>query len=182
MATQLGLKGQTAVALQSFKKRNDDARRKVTILSEQAQNVDFQHYRSILKNQAVIDDIEKQFNAFKPQTYDVGRQIKAIEAFEAQAVQSAEQTKAVVDKELSDLEKTLKNIEDARPFADLTVVRTYDKRWIWDSGLIDMIGRGCRRSARDRQAHRAACVEGSLGRSWLQGTLSAGYGMATEKC
>merc|ERR1711964_325123 len=107
LGTQLGLKGQTAAALQSFKKRNDDARRKVTVLSEQSQTVDFNHYRGILKNQAVIDDIEKQ--------------IKAIEAFEAQAVQSAEQTKSVVDKELSDLQKTLKNIEDARPFADLTV-------------------------------------------------------------
>ncbi|KAF1929300.1 ATP synthase D chain, mitochondrial [Didymella exigua CBS 183.55] len=118
---QLGLRGNTAAALQSFKKRNDDARRKVQILSEQPQTVDFSQYRSILKNQAVIDDIEKQFSAFKPQTYDVNRQIKAIEAFEAQAVKSAEETKAVVDKELSDLQKTLKNIESARPFADLTV-------------------------------------------------------------
>jgi hypothetical protein len=58
----------------------------------------------------------------------VNRQIKAIEAFEAQAIKSAEETKAVVDKELSDLQKTLKNIEEARPFADLTVVRT---RRVW---------------------------------------------------
>lgn len=122
LATQLGLKGQTAASLQAFKKRNDDARRKIAVLSEQSQSVDFAYYRSVLKNQAVVDDIEKQFNAFKPQTYDVGRQIKAIEAFEAQAVQSAEQTKSVVDKELSDLQKTLKNIEEARPFSDLTVV------------------------------------------------------------
>ncbi|KAH7556543.1 hypothetical protein BM1_05977 [Bipolaris maydis] len=121
LATQLGLKGQTAASLQAFKKRNDDARRKIAVLSEQSQSVDFAYYRSVLKNQAVVDDIEKQFNAFKPQTYDVGRQIKAIEAFEAQAVQSAEQTKSVVDKELSDLQKTLKNIEEARPFSDLTV-------------------------------------------------------------
>ncbi|KAF2017377.1 mitochondrial ATP synthase [Aaosphaeria arxii CBS 175.79] len=121
IGTQLGLKGNTAVALQSFKKRNDDARRKVTVLSEQPQTVDFAYYRSILKNTAVIDEIEKQFSAFKPQTYDVNRQIKAIEAFEAQAVKSAEETKSVVDKELSDLQKTLKNIEEARPFEDLTV-------------------------------------------------------------
>ena len=53
----------------------------------------------------------------------MNRQIKAIEAFEAQAVKSAEETKGVVDKELKDLEKTLKNIEEARPFEDLTVVR-----------------------------------------------------------
>ncbi len=50
------------------------------------------------------------------------RQIKAIEAFEAQAVKSAEETKGKVDAELQDLEKTLKNIESARPFEDLTVV------------------------------------------------------------
>jgi replicative DNA helicase len=122
IGTQLGLKGNTAAALQAFKKRNDDARRKVALLSEQPQTVDFKHYRSILKNTAIVDEIEKSFNAFKPQTYDVNRQIKAIEAFEAQAIKSAEETKSVVDKELKDLEKTLKNIEEARPFDDLTVV------------------------------------------------------------
>ena len=93
----------------------------MTVLSEQPQTVDFAYYRSVLKNTAIVDEIEKQFSAFKPQTYDVGRQIKAIEAFEAQAVKSAEETKAVVDKELTDLQKTLKNIQDARPFDDLTV-------------------------------------------------------------
>lgn len=55
-------------------------------------------------------------------TYDVGRQIKAIEAFEAQAVKNAEETKGRVDLELKDLEKTLTNIETARPFDELTVV------------------------------------------------------------
>ena len=122
IGTQLGLKGSTASALQAFKKRNDDARRKVTVLSEQPQTVDFSHYRSILKNTAIVDEIEKSFSSYKPQTYDVQRQIKAIEAFETQAVKSAEETKSVVDKELRDLEKTLKNIEEARPFEDLTVV------------------------------------------------------------
>lgn len=91
-------------------------------LSELAQTVDFAAYRSTLKNTAIIDEIEKQFKAFKPATYDVSRQIKAIEAFETQAVKGAEETKAVVDQELKDLEKTLRNIEEARPFEDLTVV------------------------------------------------------------
>lgn len=75
-----------------------------------------------MKNQDVINDIEKQFNAFQPKKYDVQRQIKAIEAFEAQAVKSAEETKGKVDAELKDLEKTLTNIESARPFDELTVV------------------------------------------------------------
>jgi hypothetical protein len=94
-------------------------------LSEQPTTVDFAHYRSILKNQAVVDQIENHFKTFKPASYDVNRQIKAIETFEAQAIKNAEETKGRVDMELQDLEKTLKNIEEARPFEDLTVVRTF---------------------------------------------------------
>ena len=52
----------------------------------------------------------------------MSRQLKAIEAFETQAVKNAEETKGVVDRELADLEKTLGNIESARPLEDLTVV------------------------------------------------------------
>ena len=122
LPTKLGIKGSTAQALAAFKKRNDDARRKVQILSEQPQKVDFAAYRSQLRNTAVIDDLEKQLSSFQPKKYDVSRQLKAIEAFEAQAVKSAEATKGKVDAELQDLEKTLKNIETARPFEDLTVV------------------------------------------------------------
>jgi hypothetical protein len=83
--------------------------------------VDFAHYRSVLKNQAVVDEIEKRFKAFKPATYDLSRQLKSIEAFEVEAVRNAEATKHRVDLELQDLDKTLRNIEEARPFEDLTV-------------------------------------------------------------
>lgn len=37
-------------------------------------------------------------------------------------MKNAEETKGRVDMELKDLEKTLKNIEEARPFDELTVV------------------------------------------------------------
>ncbi|KAJ5109948.1 ATP synthase subunit d [Penicillium argentinense] len=121
VSTSLGLRGQTAASLQSFKKRNDDARRKVQVLSEQPQSVDFAHYRKVLKNQAIVDEIENHFKNFKPASYDVNRQLKAIDAFEAQAVQNAEQTKGKIDSELVNLQKTLENIETARPFEDLTV-------------------------------------------------------------
>lgn len=124
MATSLGLRGQTAASLQAFKARNDNAKRKLQQLSELPTTVDFAAYRSVLKNSAVIDEIEKRFTAFKPATYDVNRQLKAIDAFEAEAVKNAEATKEKVDLELRDLEKTLKNIEDARSFEELTVVRT----------------------------------------------------------
>ena len=98
--------------------------------------MNFESYRSQLKNQGVIDEIESHFKSFKPATYDVSRQIKAIEAFEAQAVKNAEETKGLVDKELADLEKTLKNIEEARPFEDLTVVCGCAGPRAWNGRLI----------------------------------------------
>jgi hypothetical protein len=109
-------------SLHAFKQRNDDARRKLSALQEMPTTLDFAHYRSVLKNQAIVDEIEKRFAAFKPATYDVGRQLKAIDAFEVEALKNAEETKSKVNMELADLEKTLKNIETARPFEDLTVV------------------------------------------------------------
>ncbi|MCJ1293187.1 ATP synthase d subunit [Xylographa carneopallida] len=142
IGTSLGLKGQTASALAAFKKRNDDARRKVQLLSDAPQTVNFESYRSQLKNQAVIDEIESHFKSFKPATYDVSRQIKAIEAFEAQAVKNAEETKGLVDKELGDLEKTLKNIEEARPFEDLTVDEVVAARPDIDERTTQLVSKG----------------------------------------
>ena len=69
-----------------------------------------------------MDEIEGQVKGFKPKTNDLGRQLKAIEAFEAQAIKSAEDTKGKVDEQLKELEKCLKNIQDTRGFEDLTVV------------------------------------------------------------
>ncbi|KAI9823462.1 MAG: ATP synthase d subunit [Thelocarpon impressellum] len=142
ITTSLGIKGQTAASLQAFKKRNDDARRRVALLSDQPQQVDFQHYRSILKNQAVIDEIESQAKSHKPATYDVGRQIKAIEAFETQAIKNAEETKGRVDMELKELEKTLKNIEEARPFEDLTVDEVVAARPDIDDRTSQLVSKG----------------------------------------
>ena len=48
--------------------------------------VNFEHYRSILKNQAIVDEAEKAFKSFTPVTYDVNAHVKAIETFEATAV------------------------------------------------------------------------------------------------
>ncbi|KAF2722223.1 mitochondrial ATP synthase [Polychaeton citri CBS 116435] len=142
LGTKLGLRGSTAQALQTFKKRNDDARRRVQLLSEQPQTVDFAHYRSVLKNTAIVDDLEKQVGGFQVKKYDVQRQIKAIETFEAQAIKSAEETKGKVDAELADLEKTLKNIETARPFDELTVDEVAAARADIDQRVEQLVSKG----------------------------------------
>merc|ERR1712151_987277 len=88
------------------------------------------------------DDIEKQMSSFQVKKYDVQRQIKSIEAFEAQAVKSAEETKGKVDAELKDLEATLKNIESARPFEDLAVDEVVAARPEIDEKVSSLISKG----------------------------------------
>ncbi|KAK4635084.1 ATP synthase subunit d, mitochondrial [Fulvia fulva] len=142
LGSKLGLRGSTAQSLAAFKQRNDIARRKVQVLSDQPQTVDFAQYRSLLKNQDIVNDLEKQFTSFQPKKYDVQRQVKAIEAFEAQAIKSAEETKGKVDAELEDLEKTLKNIESARPFEDLTVDEVVAARPDIDKRVEQLVSKG----------------------------------------
>ncbi|KAG0056015.1 ATP synthase d subunit [Gryganskiella cystojenkinii] len=121
LSTSLGLKTETVAALSAFRKRNEEARRVLSDLKEQKTAVDFAHYRKVLKNQAVIDEVEKAFASFKPTSYDVKAQIKSIEAVESKALDRAKFTATKVESELADLQATLKNIETSRPIDELTV-------------------------------------------------------------
>ncbi|KAH8986331.1 ATP synthase d subunit [Lactarius akahatsu] len=119
--SSLGLGKETVAALQAFRKRHSEAQRIAGQLNAQPTTVDLAHYRSVLKNKAVVDEVEKVLRDFKPVTYDVSAHIKAIETFETKAVAKAKETEAKIDVELKDLQATLSNIQDARPFEDLTV-------------------------------------------------------------
>lgn len=55
---------------------------------ECAHQVDFAHYKKVLKNQEVVSELEKTFNNFKPVDYDVAAQLKAIDSFQGKAVRS----------------------------------------------------------------------------------------------
>lgn len=63
---------------------------------------------------------EKLVSGFKPVTYDVSAQVKAIESFESTAVKQAQESATKLEAELKDLKETLNNIEGARPFDQLT--------------------------------------------------------------
>jgi hypothetical protein len=77
---------ETVAALQAFRKRHSDAQRISGQLNAQPTTVDLAHYRSVLKNKAIVDEAEKILRDFKPVTYDVGVHVKAIETFETKAV------------------------------------------------------------------------------------------------
>ncbi|KII95940.1 hypothetical protein PLICRDRAFT_48866 [Plicaturopsis crispa FD-325 SS-3] len=116
----LGLGKETIASLQAFRKRHGEAQRIQNQYANQSTTVDIEHYRSVLKNQAIVDEAAKLLQDFKPVTYDVNAHIKAIETFEAKAVAKAQETAEKIDLELKDLQATLANIEDARPFEELT--------------------------------------------------------------
>ncbi|EKM59570.1 uncharacterized protein PHACADRAFT_250165 [Phanerochaete carnosa HHB-10118-sp] len=118
--SSLGLGKETVASLQAFRKRHAEAQRAHAQLNSQPTTVDLSHYRSLLKNKAVVDEAEKVLKDFKPVTYDVNAHVKAIETFETKAVAKAQETVDRIDVELKDLQATLANIEEARPFEDLT--------------------------------------------------------------
>ncbi|SGY20501.1 BQ5605_C016g08078 [Microbotryum silenes-dioicae] len=137
ITTKLGLHKDTLSALSAFRQRAAAARTAHTTYSAQARTIDFEHYRSVLKNKEIVAEGEKLFKSFKPVDYDVQAQLKAIAAFETKAsnmaqelttslfgsrqVASAKETANKIDSELGDLKSTLKNIEDARSFDELTL-------------------------------------------------------------
>ncbi|KAI0079764.1 ATP synthase d subunit [Panus rudis PR-1116 ss-1] len=118
--SSLGLGKETVAALQAFRKRYMDAQRIHGQYAAQPTTVDLEHYRSVLKNKSIVDEAEKILKEFKPVTYDVNAHLKAIETFESKAVAKAQETSEKIDVELKDLQATLANIEDARPFEDLS--------------------------------------------------------------
>ncbi|KAJ6627393.1 ATP7, subunit D of the stator stalk of mitochondrial F1F0 ATP synthase [Mycena sp. CBHHK59/15] len=118
--TTLGLGKETIAALQAFRKRHAEAQRLHSQYASEPTTIDIAHYRSVLRNQSVVDEAEKLLTGFKPVTYNVDAHVKAIEAFEAKAVTSAQAMEEKIDAEIKELQATLANIEEARPFEDLT--------------------------------------------------------------
>lgn len=117
---QLGLTGQTATELTAFKKRNDEAKKILFTYKQQPTEVNFESYNN-LKNAEIVNTIKKDVASFKASTVDLSKQLKVIEAFEVKAIENAKETESLVLAELSQLEKTLADIESARPFDQLTV-------------------------------------------------------------
>lgn len=142
MISSLGLKGQTASSLQAFKKRNDEAKRAVYELSNQSTEIDFAHYKSVLKNQDIVSKIEADVSAFKPVTYDVSKQLNTIEAFKQKALENATATEEVVAKELKQLDETLSNIESARSFDELTLEDVVKARPDIDDKVSQVVKKG----------------------------------------
>ncbi|GAA6028314.1 hypothetical protein JCM8097_006971 [Rhodosporidiobolus ruineniae] len=121
ISSRMGLGKETLAQLNAFRTRAAAARAANAAVKEQKTTVDFEHYRQVLKNKEIVAEGEKLLKGFKAVDYDLQAQLKAIAAFEAKAVTSAQEAATKVDSELGNLNSTLKNIEEARPFDQLTL-------------------------------------------------------------
>lgn len=138
---QLGLTGQTASELTAFKKRNDEAKKTLYTLKEQPTEVNYDTY-SGLKNSKIVSTIKADVASFKASTVDLSKQLNVINAFEVKAIENAKATESLVLAELADLEKTLDNIESARPFDQLTVDDVVKARPDVEDKVNDMVTKG----------------------------------------
>lgn len=138
---QLGLTGQTATSLSSFKKRNDEAKKVLFDLKSQSTSIEFNNY-SNLKNDKIVSTIKSDISSFKPSTIDLSKQLNIINSFEVKAIENAKETESLVLKELTELEKTLDNIESARSFDQLTVDDVVKARPDVEDKVQDMVSKG----------------------------------------
>ncbi|KAG0150688.1 hypothetical protein CROQUDRAFT_651912 [Cronartium quercuum f. sp. fusiforme G11] len=122
VASALNLPQSTLQSLSAFRARNTAARAALASLKASRADIDFAHYRQVLKkNGAVVDRLESVWKSFSPAEYDLSSQMKAIDMFESKAVSSATEAAHKIQEELAALDVTLKNIEGARPFEELTL-------------------------------------------------------------
>lgn len=75
-------------------------------------------------------------------TYDVSAQVKAIDAFEAKAVEQAEASAQKVDSELVSLKATLENIAQARPADQLTTTDVINAKPEIQATVSEMVKNG----------------------------------------
>jgi F-type H+-transporting ATPase subunit d len=112
---------ETLSELSAFRARHAAALTKNNSLTTSTPTIDLAKYKSILKDQQSVQNAEKVLSSFKPVTYDLGKVVGVVDAFEGRAVEAAKATVEKISSEEKSLSETLSNIKDARPFEDLTV-------------------------------------------------------------
>lgn len=140
IVSSLGLTGTTASELTAFKKRYEEAQKLKHSLKEQ--KIDFNHYKNLLKNSKIVDEIEKKVNNFTPTTYDISKTLKSIDIFESKAIENAKLTEKSVISEIKQLESTLNDIKNSRPFSELTVDDVASARPDLDEKVLYMVKNG----------------------------------------
>ena len=83
---RLGLGRETIAALQAFRARNTSASNRNAALKSTIPEIDLSHYKSVLKDQAAVAQLEKVLRDFKAVNYDVSKWDNLVNSFETKAV------------------------------------------------------------------------------------------------
>ena len=75
-----------SAGLVEFKKSYDEMKRELETLQAQKTEINFNHYKSVLKNKSIVDKLEKTYKNFAPIKYDHNDAISIIEKYEKIAV------------------------------------------------------------------------------------------------
>ena len=133
---------ETLTELQAFRARHTNAANKNAAIKASIPALDISAYKAVLKDQRAIELAEKTLSGFKPVSYDVSKWNGVVEAFEGKAVAAAKETVAKISAEEASLQKTLSNIQDARPFEDLTVAEVAQAQPELNTAVETMIKKG----------------------------------------
>lgn len=75
-----------SAGLVEFKKSYDEMKRELETLQAQKTEIDFNYYKSALKNKNIVDKLESTYKSFNPIKYNHNEAISIIEQYEKIAV------------------------------------------------------------------------------------------------
>ncbi|OMH78436.1 ATP synthase subunit d, mitochondrial [Zancudomyces culisetae] len=142
LSANLSKRPEIVKALQEFNKKFTETDRDLSALNAQKTEIDFEYYRSVLKNTEVVDKLQKKYAAFKPVKLEISEQLKAIEQLEKSASTSAKDYSVDLQNRLAGLKETIGNIQAARPVDELTTIDVCQARPETMTEVEEMVKKG----------------------------------------
>ncbi|PVU99606.1 hypothetical protein BB559_000564 [Furculomyces boomerangus] len=138
----LARKPEVVKSLSAFNKKFQEVDRELVLLKEQKLDLDFDHYRKVLKNKKIVDDMELKFKSYEIKKLDTKEHLKIIGEFESSATASATGYASELETKLSGLFETVGNIENARPVNQVTTDDIVTARPETIAEVEDMVRKG----------------------------------------
>ncbi|PVU87799.1 hypothetical protein BB561_006168 [Smittium simulii] len=121
LTSALSKKAQVVKSLSSFNKKYQELDRELASLREQKTDLAFEHYRDLLKNTKIVDEMQAKYSGYKLEKLDTQKYIATLADFEKTAVASATEYSSELQTKLTDLVQTVQNIDNTRSVTQLTV-------------------------------------------------------------
>ncbi|OLY83120.1 ATP synthase subunit d, mitochondrial [Smittium mucronatum] len=129
-------------SLMSLNKKYQDVDRELSALREQKLDIDFNHYRGILKNKQIVTEMESKLKNYKITSLDTAPALALLAEFEKNATASATEYASELTVKLSGLKETVDNINNARPVEDMTTADVVEARPETLTEVQEMVSKG----------------------------------------